>query len=114
MTDAGHLTRLRVQAGRRLATLPCTLVWATTWLDDANTQIAPRLGLCWKTRTIVAWAADRPFAWIDDEISDADREWVSTRLSGPALLHCVDPASGLTDEDISAIESWLRDLMLFR
>src|SRR6185437_2007776 len=76
-----HLARLRLDAGPRLAGLPCTLVWATTWLEDANTEIAPRLGLpglpvvtwpepdrateredqwlglCWKTRTVVAWAA---------------------------------------------------------
>lgn len=92
---APHLARLRTEAGPRLAGLPCTLVWATAWLEDANTEIAPRLGLpelpvvtwpeptaaqeredqwfglCWKTRTLVSWAAGRPFAWIDDETSRA-------------------------------------------
>jgi hypothetical protein len=43
--DVPHLGRLRLDAGPRLAGLPCTLVWATTWLDDANTETAPRLGL---------------------------------------------------------------------
>jgi len=31
--------------GPALAALPCTLVWATTWQQDANTEIAPRIGL---------------------------------------------------------------------
>jgi hypothetical protein len=77
--------------------MPCDLVWATTWEDQANAEIAPRIGLprlpvvnwpepsdederedqwfglCWKTRTLVAWANQRPFAWVDDEITDADR-----------------------------------------
>jgi hypothetical protein len=88
-------------------------VWATTWLEDANTEIAPRLGLpdlpvvtwpeptgdhqredqwlglCWKTRTLVTWAAGRPFAWVDDEIT---------------------ASRGLTDEDYAALDAWLREL----
>jgi hypothetical protein len=129
-----HLARLRLDAGPRLARLPCTLVWATTWLEDANTEIAPRLGLpdlpvvtwpeptgdhqredqwlglCWKTRTLVHWAAGRPFAWVDDEITDADRDWVSAHHSGPALLRTIDASRGLTDQDFAALDAWLREL----
>jgi len=129
--DAPHLARLRLDAGPRLAGLPCALVWATTWLQDANTEIAPRLGLpdlpvvtwpettrahehedrwlglCWKTRTVVTWAAERPFAWVDDEITDADRDWVSAHHPGPALLRSIDPSRGLTDQDFAALEAWL-------
>jgi hypothetical protein len=78
-----RLAQLSPQTGLRLAALPCTLVWATTWEDEANTEIAPRIGLptlpvvnwpesseehdrqdqwfglCWKTRTLVNWAAAR-------------------------------------------------------
>ncbi|WP_248965696.1 hypothetical protein [Sphaerisporangium perillae] len=96
-----HLARLTAEVGRRLAALPCELVWATTWEDEANAEIAPRIGLPqlpvvnwpessdederqdqwfglhWKTRTLVTWAAGRPFAWVDDEITDADRDWVT-------------------------------------
>jgi hypothetical protein len=68
------------------------------------------LGLWWKTRTIVAWAAGRPFAWVDDEITDADREWVPVHHRGPALLRTVDASRGLTDPDFSALEAWLREL----
>jgi hypothetical protein len=131
---AGHLARLRLDAGPRLAGLPCTLVWATTWLEDANTEIAPRLGLpdlpvvpwpepdgateredqwlglCWKTRTVVAWAADRPFAWVDDEITDADRDWVTAHHRGHALLRRVDASIGLTDQDLTTLDAWLRGL----
>ncbi|PRX90020.1 HAD domain-containing protein [Allonocardiopsis opalescens] len=121
--DPGH--------GRRLAALPCEPVWATTWLEDANVCVAPRLGLPrldvvvwpepsdtderdaraglhWKTRTLVEWAAGRPFAWVDDEITAADRDWVSAHHRGSALLHRVDPRRGLTDADYAAVDRWAR------
>lgn len=118
--------------GLRLAALPCTLVWATTWEDEANTEIASRIGLptlpvvkwpepsdahdredqwfglCWKTRTLVEWADGRPFAWVDDEISDADRDWVSAHHRGRALLHHVQSFRGLTSEDFAVLGQWLR------
>lgn len=118
--------------GAWLAGLPCVLVWATTWQERANIDAAPRLGLpalpvvvwpeasgadlseerwfglCWKTRTIVEWAEGRPFVWIDDEITDADRAWVATHHPGPALLRPVDARVGLLDEDLDAVRAWLR------
>jgi hypothetical protein len=132
--SVSHLAGLRPETGRRLAALPCTLVWATTWLEDANTEVAPRIGLpvlpvvtwpeptpadehedqwfglCWKTRTLVDWAAGRPFAWVDDEITDADRLWVPGHHPGTALLRSVDAALGLVDQDFAAIDAWLLDL----
>ncbi|MEU1729474.1 HAD domain-containing protein [Nonomuraea sp. NPDC005692] len=131
-TPESHLARLTAEVGRRLAALPCDLVWATTWEEEANVEIAPRIGLprlpvvtwpepsdaheredqwfrlCWKTRTLVTWAAGRPFAWVDDEITDADRNWVSTRHSGRALLHHVESFRGLVDEDFTVLDQWLR------
>lgn len=43
----GHplLARLDPAHGPRLLALPCDLVWATTWGDEANEVIAPRIGL---------------------------------------------------------------------
>src|SRR3954468_7543879 len=35
------LTRLDPAHGRRLAALPCELVWATTWMGDANESSRP-------------------------------------------------------------------------
>lgn len=127
-----QLARLSRTTGLRLLALPCRLVWATAWEEDANTEIAPRiglgelpvviwpdfsderaredtwLGLHWKTRTLVHWAAGRDFAWVDDEITDADREWVAEHHTGRALLHRVDSTSGLTDDDFSALDEWLK------
>ncbi|MFJ7077951.1 HAD domain-containing protein [Streptomyces sp. NPDC098781] len=147
------LTRVDPALGARLsrlAALGCELVWATTWLDDANTVIAPWLGLPplplvdwpdegaepsleprarhWKTGPLVAWAAGRPFVWVDDEITDADRDWVaahhfsspageaepaqrpepaSTDSPAPALLHRVDHRCGLTDRDFAVLAEWI-------
>ncbi|MBC6468435.1 HAD domain-containing protein [Actinomadura alba] len=125
------LARIDPRHGPRLASLPCELVWATTWMADANESIAPRIGLPalavvawpepsdqderderaglhWKTRAVVGWAAGRSFIWVDDEITDVDRAWVSAHHRGRALLHRVDPRQGLTDADFVALDEWLR------
>jgi hypothetical protein len=96
-------------------------------MADANEVIGPLLGLPelpvvdwpdseeegpvhWKTSGLVAWAAGRPFAWVDDEITDADRLWVSAHHPEEALLRRVDPRRGLTDDDFAAIAAWLARL----
>ena len=133
-TSTAHLARLDPQVGLWLAALPCDLVWATTWEQEANTEIAPRIGLpplpvvtwpepcaederqdqwfglCWKTRALVAWANQRPFAWIDDEITDADRDWVTAHHPSRALLHHIPPSQGFTYDDFIALDHWLRAL----
>lgn len=119
------LHRLDPRCGRWLAALPCELVWATTWMAEANEVIGPLLGLPelpvvhwtddadragsrhWKTRGLVDWAAGRCFVWVDDEITDADRWWVAAHHRAPALLHRVDPRRGLTRDDIHTIHDWL-------
>lgn len=124
------LGRIDPEHGPRLTALSCDLVWATTWMADANETIAPRIGLPqlpvviwpepsdndeqdernglhWKTRALVDWADGRLFAWIDDEITDADRAWVSAHHPGHALLHRADPRQGLTDADYIAVKDWL-------
>jgi hypothetical protein len=102
-------------------------------MADANDRIAPRLGLPelavvawpdpsdaderdarnglhWRTRTLVAWAAGRPFAWVDDEISDVDRAWVAAHHRGRGLLHRVDARVGLGEGDYRVLEEWLREV----
>jgi hypothetical protein len=129
----GRVKPLRVwlnpDHGPALAALPFDLVWATTWEQEANDYIAPVLGLpelpviawtekhserdggiYWKTPEIVAWAEGRAFAWIDDEITDADRDWVRAHHTGPALLRHIDPAIGLTGGDFEALAAWAEDM----
>ena len=118
------LARINPALGASLLALDCELVWATTWMQDANDAICPRLGLPelpvvewsddpegalhWKTRDLVAWAAGRTFVWVDDEITDVDRAWVAAHHPGPALLHRVDRRTGLTEADFAEIEIWAR------
>ncbi|WJK32188.1 HAD domain-containing protein [Solwaraspora sp. WMMA2065] len=121
------LDRLDPEDGRQLLALDCQLVWATTWMAEANDVVAPLLGLPglpvvpwpdsddepprgvrWKAAFLTSWAAGRTFVWLDDEITDLDRQWVTRNHPGKALLHRVDPQLGLTDADFSTIRQWLR------
>lgn len=115
--------------GPALLALPYDLVWATTWRHDANIWISPQLGLPelpvvdweggrgvggigqddgvhWKTRRLVEWAAGRAFAWVDDEIGDADRDFVAAHHPGSALLHQVSPRIGLLSGDFDTLAAW--------
>jgi hypothetical protein len=125
--DSGNplLGRLDPADGRRLLALGCRLVWATTWMADANELIAPRLGLPdlpvvdfpdddgpggglhWKTVALTRWAGGQTFVWLDDEITAADQRWVRAHYAGRALLHRVDPMAGVTEADFTAIRRWL-------
>ncbi|MEV0372681.1 hypothetical protein AB0I10_23095 [Streptomyces sp. NPDC050636] len=111
--------------GPQLLGLGFRLVWATTWKAEANTWIAPVLGLPelpavdwpqmhrpdpdgvhWKTRPLVAAAAGRPFAWVDDEIGLTDRHWIARHHEGRALPHRVDPTKGLLPDDFDTLRDW--------
>jgi hypothetical protein len=125
----GHplLDRLDPEDGRRLSAPGRRLVWATTWGSDANEVISPRLGLPelpvvewpddddgpagglhWKTASLTRWAAGRPFVWLDDEMTDIDRERVASHHPGRALLWRVDPYVGLAEADFVAVNRWLQ------
>lgn len=115
--------------GAALTALPFELVWATTWAAEANEWIGPHIGLpslphidwpelharrpdgtYFKTHDIVKYAAGRPFAWVDDEIGDMDREYVTAHHDGPALLHHVNPRFGLLAADFEALADWAAGL----
>lgn len=93
-------------------------------MEDANEFVAPRLGLPelpvvefpdgeparglhWKTAFLTQWAAGRTFVWLDDELTDTDRSWVQAHHPGKALLHRVDPFTGLTEADFVLVRQWL-------
>ncbi|MGW0033382.1 HAD domain-containing protein [Streptomyces sp. NPDC003314] len=101
------------------------LVWATTWKGEANDWIGPRLGLpelpfvdwpqmhgkaphgtFWKTQYVLEYAAGRPFAWIDDDITPYDREYVERNHLAAALLLRVDERIGLIRPDFDALAEW--------
>ncbi|MFJ9774092.1 hypothetical protein ACIRVF_23100 [Kitasatospora sp. NPDC101157] len=111
--------------GAELLALPYELVWATGWMEEANTHIGPNLGLPelpyirwtemfgedpdglhWKTRDVVAWAEGRPFVWVDDELGPQDAEWIGTNHPGPALVLHVNPRNGLRAEDFATLRDW--------
>lgn len=110
--------------GPRLLGLGGELIWATTWMDEANEVVSPRLGLPalpvvdwpdrnpvprlhWKTGFLVEYAAGRPFVWLDDEVTDADQRWIAAHHPGRALLRRVHPFTGLADADFAAVRAWM-------
>ncbi|MGI5351633.1 hypothetical protein ACQEU8_26145 [Streptomyces sp. CA-250714] len=120
--------RLNAAHGERLLGLGYDLVWATAWGTEANEYIGPLLGLprlpviewgdeivpeldglLFKTRHVVAWAAGRPFAWVDDALTARERRFVGAHHPGPALLHHVDPRRGLREDDFTALARWAEE-----
>jgi hypothetical protein len=105
------------------------LVWATTWKAEANEWIGPPLGLpelpfinwpqmhgraprgtFWKTQYILEYAAGRPFAWVDDDITSYDHEWVDQHHLTAALLLNIDPRIGLIRTDFDTLADWAAGL----
>jgi hypothetical protein len=113
-------------AGPRLRRLAerYELVWATGWEEKANEYLPHLLGLDepylpvltfdgravfgsahWKVDAIDEYAADRPAAWIDDNLNEACHGWARGR-SAPTLLVETSPSVGLTDEHVSELLNW--------
>ncbi|MFF7391732.1 hypothetical protein ACFZAE_25220 [Streptomyces scabiei] len=129
---------LNEEHGRRLLELGrlYDLVWATTWGAEANTYIGPVLGLpelpvvewpgetrhrppptgmpswpaglFWKTPHLVEHAAGRRFAWVDDELTAVDSDFVTDHHGPHALLHRIDPRLGLRQPDFTALAEFAR------
>lgn len=122
----GLRVRLHPGDGARLLALPYTPAWATTWMHEANEMIGPAIGLpeplpviewprlfeadrdglYWKTRYVVEWAEGRPFAWIDDMITDRDTTYVAREHGRDALLLRIDPRRGLRPADYATLRGW--------
>lgn len=114
------------------ATHGVELVWATTWAQDANTMIGPRIGLPelpvidfgggqpgalpgWKYQAVAQYASGRPLAWFDDDFAEAayiKARWrfEDAREGVPTLLHDVDPTMGLTQVDLDTVAEWVKTL----
>ena len=114
------------EVGMRIIRLAETfeLVWATGWEERANEHLPfilklpfrdlpcltfdgnPVFGSAhWKVDAIDAYAADRPAAWVDDNLNEACHDWARGR-SGPTLLVETSPSVGLTDEHVSELLKW--------
>lgn len=106
---------------RRLQTLAkrFDLAWCTDWQDRANEVMAPRHGLPklpvvrstsgyhqihWKLDWIEAFVGERPYAFVDDDISDLGLLYASWRnMRVPTLWLPVDPSIGLTDDHVEQL-----------
>lgn len=127
---------LRRSTGADLLTLAreagLDLAWCSLWGHAANEIIAPLLDLPalpvvpittrstpaddWrvsiKARDVLsatattATTAGRPFAWLDDEITGHDDDWLHRHGAGPRLLRRVESTTGLTHADLDAVKTW--------
>lgn len=117
----GFSLLLSRELGGRLASLPATIIWATTWQEDAwrigeivdiNADHL-ELGPGWKQAAILSFLQDTPspFVWIDDDEVD---DWSSRTLEGnfpniPKLLISPDPSVGITKREFEEIKSFVLD-----
>lgn len=100
----------------------CELVWATTWEDDANFMIGPRIGLPklpvihfgwkafkWKYNAVLDYCDGRPFVWLDDDFDNykKERRWFESERKDPYLLHWTDPKRGILDKDLATVGQWI-------
>lgn len=129
-TAAGYGSCSTPPTAERLVGLPFELAWATTWMHEANEMIGPAIGLpaalpviewpelfardpdglYWKTRPLLDWAAGRPFAWVDDMITDLDSRHVTAHHDAPALLLRIHPRHGLREGDFTTLTRWAEAL----
>jgi hypothetical protein len=112
--------------GRLHAAFEC--VWCTGWEERADEHLPRLLGLPggwphltfppardeparhWKLGAIESWAGpDTPLAWIDDAFDASCEAWAAAR-SAPTLLVRTEPATGLSDEHVTVLESWAHRL----
>ena len=109
---------------------------ATAWQDNANLLLAPALGLpalpvvrftdpagdevglrhtgrTWKLPSVHRFAADRPLAWIDDELYGDAYAWAAARRS-PTKLLSTDPARGIVDREVRSLLAFARRALGWR
>jgi hypothetical protein len=111
-------------------------IWATMWQEDALFHFAPKTKIGrgielyidfhahyqeasslrtgrsvgeYKHPGVLATVGDRPFIWIDDDISERQHAWALERaaLGIPTLLIQPDPAVGITEEHVAQVHEFL-------
>ena len=106
-------------AGPRLERLSHTFecVWCTGWEERAEEHLPRLLGLPggwshlslgagWKLEAIdTCFGAWQPVAWIDDVHDEREQAWATAREGATLLVTC-DPAVGVTDDHVAALEAW--------
>ncbi|MBM3678669.1 MAG: hypothetical protein FJW96_12430 [Actinobacteria bacterium] len=90
------------------------IVWATSWCEEANREVAPLVGLPalpaldvtahWRKLELVSAHAgiDRPIAWVDDRLEPEAWEWADAR-PGASLLVRPESRRGLTPEHVDEL-----------
>lgn len=98
------------------------IVWATTWLERANEELVPQLGLeplqvigftraeqdagtdefRWKLPAVERYSAGRALAWVDDELREDTLAWAAARAE-PTLVLRPDWAAGLNPELVAEL-----------
>ena len=64
----------------------------------------------WKVDAIDEYAADRPAAWIDDNLDEECHRLGARGAAAPTLLVETSPSVGLTDEHVSQLLDWAERL----
>jgi hypothetical protein len=124
----GLLVLLAAQHGAWLSELAVDfdLVWATSWEHDADRLIAERVGLPrglpvitfdsppeeWTSKLpdVIRFVADRPVAWVDDDLGSEVYSWADSRTV-PTLLIQPDHRVGLTSAHIDRLRGFARELL---
>lgn len=100
------------------------LVWATGWEERANEHLPFMLDLDadewpvlrfegsavfgsahWKLDAIGEYAAERPAAWIDDNLDEECETWARER-GAPTLLVQTESAIGITEAQVEQLLAW--------
>jgi len=118
-----HVSWTHTDLIHRLATA-FEIVWATAWNEEANTVLAPLLGIAPlpvaimpkipfeprdKVLAVSAYAQDRPAVWIDDLHTPEGRAWAAARTA-PTLLISVTASTGLNADHAEEALGWVGNL----
>ena len=109
--------------------------WLTTWLDDANEELAAALGLprwpvlgtgfstdpalssggsafgWWKADVVDAFLAEcsgTPFVWVDDDLRVMGKLQARLRAENDCLLIAPHSNTGLIPRHLDTIQAWLQ------